>query len=654
MRELERGMFLVETVADLQVVVAALAGRDIGFLDLETTSRNPKLKSLNPWHHCWIAGFAISAGIDEDIPTFYIPVGHEATLFSRDCNLPMDAVLACIKTVAESWKIWVNQNIKYDMHVLWIQTGWCPDCTVEDLATVAKIHNSDRFLYNQTVLADEYAGYSIKAYEDSLEPYKVDNQDYGRIPVEVMTPYACMDVKSVRVIWNTLNRLLDSELDYVRQMERAVTRVLFDVEKEGLHVNPGDIKVQRICTGHELLLRSDRLANEIGFPGFNVGSSKDMNEYFVNRLGLPVVKWTNEDDDDKVSNPSFGKEAMTEYLVHPRAPVHIVKEILAVRKLSKFHSAFLTPYDTLSIDGDVHSSYTQLIRTGRMACKQPNAQQLNKLAKTLIIPKPGHSFLSVDQSQVEFRVIVHFIKDERCIAAYKNDMDTDYHQWVADMAHTSRKVAKVINFLIAFGGGKAKLLLALVKDPTLVGGIKEEADMMAAAGAPAQEVEEYFNKKAGKLAEEVYNNYIAALPTLKRTSYAAGEAARLQGYVRTLYRRRRHMPPNRSHIAFNSAVQGTAADLIKDNLTKLGPLCKQAGVSISAVVHDSVLFHGPHNVVESEDFLREVLSIMEKPTPIVPLRVPIRCSYGYSRNNWAEADDNQKTYSVQRSDWHRS
>lgn len=654
MIELERGMFLVQTVDDLRVVVSALAGRETGFLDLETTSRNPKLKSVNPWHNCWIAGFAITAGVDEDIPTFYIPVGHATDLFSGSINLPMDAVASCIKTVTESWKLWANNNIKYDMHVLQLQLGWCPDCTVEDLQTVAKIHNSDRFLYNQTVLAEEYAGYSIVEYEKSLEPYKVGNQDYGRIPVDVMGPYACMDVRSGRDIWNTLNRLLDPELDHVRMMERAVTRVLFDTEQEGLHVNPSDIRVQRICAGHELLLRGDRLANEIKFPGFNVASNKDMNEYFVNRLGLPVVKWTNEDDDEKESNPSFSKDAMTEYLVHPRAPVHIVREILELKKLAKFHSAFLKPWDELNQNGNTHPDYNQLVRTGRMSCKKPSAQVLDKPAKKLIIPRPGCSFLNVDQSQVEFRVIVHFIKDVRCIAAYKEDMDTDYHQWVSEIAHTSRKAAKTINFLIAFGGGKAKLLLALVKDPTIVGSIKDEADAMAAAGAPPQEVEEYFNKKAAKLALQVYNSYIAALPTLKRSSYAASDAARQQGYVRTLYKRRRHIQANRAHIAFNSAVQGTAADLIKDNLVRLAPLCKDAGVNISAVVHDSVLFHGPHDVVESEDFLRAVLSIMEKPEPLTPLRVPIRCSYGYSRLSWADADDNQKTYPKNKSDWHRN
>lgn len=660
MREIEPGAFLVETVADLEIVRIKLSGRDIGFLDLETTSKNKDLTSLNPWHHCWVAGFAITAIGDRDnTPAFYIPVCHEVTLFDSAVNLPIGAVLECLKAITASWKLWVNANIKYDMHVMQKELGWIPSCAVEDIITVAKVHYSDSFLYNLTVLAEEYAGYSIKHWEDALQPYKVDNKDYGRIPVEVMCPYACYDVIAVRDIWNTLNRLLDPELDYVRNMEREVLSVLFDMEECGLTVKPNEVRVSRICAGHELLMRTDRLAESIDFPGFNTGSGKHMNEYFVNRLGLPVVKWTNEDDDDPetVHNPSFGKEAMGEYLVHPRAPTAIVKEVMEIRKLSKFYSAFLTPYDKLHINGDVHSDYNSLVRTGRMSCKTPNAQQLNTAAKRLIVPKPGCSLLSVDQSQIEFRTIVHYIKDERCIAAYLENPDTDFHNWVAEMAHIVRKNAKTVNFLMGYGGGKDKLIAALVKDPELVAGIKEQADEMLANGASMEKVEAYFNLKSGQLAEGIYTKYHQTLPSLKRTSYAVADAARANGFVRTLYKRRRHLRPNRAHIAFNSACQGTAADFIKDSLMRLRPVCKGAGVDIIGVIHDEILFSGPHNVIESEELLRSILGIMEKPQPLMPFRIPVRCKYGISRTSWADTgskENGEKSYPLEKSDWLRT
>lgn len=654
MLEVEHNKFLVETLRDLETVVSTLEGREIGFMDVETTSGSTEHKSINPWHHCSLAGIALTC--DGDLPAFYLPVGHERSLFNTNPNLPILAVLDALKKITASWKLWVNQNIKYDMHCIKNELSWLPDCEVEDLATVAKIHNSDLFQYNFDVYEVEYLGYSIKQYYDALQPYLVDNKDYGRIPVDIMCPYACVDVLATREVWNTLNRLIDTELDFVRRMERAVTRVLFDVEQAGLTIDPAEIRVNRICAGHELLVRGDRIAESIGFPGFSTGSTKDMNEYFVNRLGLPVVKWTNEDDDEKISNPSFGKEAMVEYLVHPRAPTAIVKEIMGVRKLSKFYSAFLIPYDTLSIDGNVHSDYTQLIRTGRMACKQPNAQQLNTAAKKLIHPKPGCSFLSVDQSQIEFRAIVHYIKDERCMAAYKEDPDTDFHSWVAQLAHIARNNAKTVNFLMGYGGGKEKLINSLVKDPDLVASIKAQADKMKEGGANLEQVEAYFNQESRRLAEGIYGKYHATLPSLKRTSYAVADAARQNGFVRTLYRRRRHLQPNRSHIAFNSACQGTAADFIKDSLMRLAPVCASAGVSIVAVVHDEILFEGPSDVIECEEFLRQVLAIMEKPEPILPFRIPVRCKYGYSKVSWEDTGsklNGEKSYPVEKSDWLR-
>src|SRR6187455_36906 len=151
MKQIETDKYLVENLDDLSEVVRVLGGRAIGFLDLETTSRNPNLTSLNPWHHCWIAGFAITA---DDIPAaYYIPVCHEVTLFGN-VNLPMAAVQSAIWKITETWKLWVNANVKYDMHVMQRELGWIPACDVEDIQTVAKLHYSDHFLYNLTVLAE--------------------------------------------------------------------------------------------------------------------------------------------------------------------------------------------------------------------------------------------------------------------------------------------------------------------------------------------------------------------------------------------------------------------------------------------------------------------------------------------------------------------
>lgn len=643
---------ICENLRDLETMVADLSGATIGFMDVETTSRSKTEHSKNPYKTCWLAGVAITTIRSFDANAYYVPTGHAPDLFGSS-NIPQAAVIDALQRICASWLLWVNQSIKYDMHVLTNCADWMPRCTYEDLLTLAKIEDTDRFIYDLTELSLIYRGKGIKQFENALQIYLNNNEDYGRIPIDVMGTYACEDVIATKEIWQQIDSILPHELDCVRQMERGITKALFDTECAGLRINPQQLAVKQFEVGYELNLKNDNLAERVKFPGFNVNSPAHMNELFVNRLGLPVLKWTNEDDKDKdaVHNPSFGKDALSEYLVHPKAPTDTVKEVIAIRKLSKFYSGFLRPYSQHNIAGMIHSNYNQLVRSGRMACRAPNAQQLDMVAKSLIIPDPGCSFLSVDQSQIEFRTIAHFIQDRRCIKAYNENPDTDFHQWVADLSHIARKPAKTVNFLMGYGGGKEKLILALMKDPELVGSIKAEVDDMLVKGVPYVQCEAYFQKRARAMATSIYERYHMNLPSLKRTSYTACDKAKANGYIRTMYNRRRHLARERAHIAFNSACQGTAADFIKDSIVRLMPLCAGAGVSMPAIVHDEILFHGPSCIVESEAFIRAVLAIMECPEPLYQLSVPVRCSYGYSREHWLAASKVEAKYPLEKSDW---
>lgn len=644
---------LVESLTDLEDMVRDLSGKSMGLVDVETTSRNPSLKSVNPWGgSCWPAGIALTALAkgQTEVNIYYIPVGHDVNLFSSDKNIPLSAAIEALKVVASSWNLAVNQNIKYDMHVL-SAAGFEFPCEVEDIMTLAKMHNTDRFLYNLDVLADLYCSKDITPYKKLIDAYLVDNQDYGRVPAYDLGSYAAEDIAATYSIWLAIDADFPDEMSRVRQMERTCTKELYYVEKAGLSVNPTDLLLKAFEYTASCTYTLDALSEELKFPGFNPNSSANMQELFVNRLGLPVVKWTNEDDESKVSNPSFGKEALAEYLVHPSAPAGLVKRIINLRKDLKFLNGFLLPYRKLQSGGKLHADYVQLVRTGRMACRRPNMQQLNADAKGLIIPDEGCGFLSIDQSQIEFRVIVHYINDPRAVAAYCSNPDTDFHTWVAQLANIKRKPAKTVNFLMGYGGGKGTLIKALMKDPDLMEVVKSEVDAMRASGASIKECEEFFRIRAEAIALGVYDTYHRSLPTLKPTSYNATGAAKSKGYIKNLYARRRHLASERAHIAFNSACQGTAADLIKETLCKLGPVVRAYGCSIVAIVHDEILFHGPKSVVSSEDFLRSCLLTMETPTPTIPLRVPVRCSYGYSDKNWLEASKVEAKYPLAKSDW---
>ncbi len=645
--------YIVTEVSELEEVRKALIGKKIGFLDIETTSRSKTEKSVNPWHNCWAAGVALSAlDGDELAPIYYIPVDHAPDLYGAR-NLPITRVMQLVQELLLSWEVLVNQNVKYDLHVLAKHGVKIPEkLVIEDLLTLAKMSYTDRFLYNLDVLAKEYIQTDITPYYRLISPFLVENQDYGRVPVWELGSYAIEDISVTARIWKILDADFPEDMQRVRQLERDTTKELFYVEQQGLGVNPSALLLKSFEYTADCMYRLDALAERINYPGFNPNSPDMMQELFVNRLGLPILKWTNEDDDSKVSNPSFGKEALAEYLVHPRADAKLVKSIIDLRRDLKFLNGFLNPYRKLQTSGKLHADYVQLVRTGRMACRRPNMQQLNADAKSLIVPDEGCGFLSIDQSQIEFRVIAHYINDARAIKAYNDNPDTDFHSWVAALANIKRKPAKTVNFLMGYGGGKETLIKALMKDPDLMEAVKAEVDIMLSSGVPMQACEEHFMARARAVADGVYLTYHRSLPTLKPTSYNATGAAKAKGYIKNLYGRRRHLADNRAHIAFNSACQGTAADLIKETVCKLGPIVRSYGASIVAIVHDEILFHGPKEVVSSEDFLRACLLTMEKPTPTIPLRVPVRCSYGYSDETWLKASKVEAKYPLEKSDWH--
>jgi DNA polymerase I-like protein with 3'-5' exonuclease and polymerase domains len=362
---------------------------------------------------------------------------------------------------------------------------------------------------------------------------------------------------------------------------------------------------------------------------------------------MPVLHWTEEDDDgNPAGNPSFDKHAMKKYLTHPYAPVKIVELIAEYRQLSTHRSLFLEKYQELatqSPDGQwaLHGSYQQCLRTGRMGCQKPNAQQLDKKTKRLIKPKRGMAFMSVDESQIEFRIIVHYIQDDDCIRAYEKDPDTDFHQWVADVAGMKRKPAKTMNFMMGYGGGKKKAVRTMAVDTEVVGGLIGQVDQMVANGTIRKdEVKRVFDEMCKIKAEQVYDTYHRTLPGLKPTSRRAASACAERGYVFNGAGRRRHLPPTHSHVAFNSLCQSFAADIQKERTIALYRALQGTGIEMVANVHDETLLQGDVDVIMDRRTQIAVAWILEHTT--YKLRVPLRVGLGVSAANWYEANDSAK------------
>jgi DNA polymerase I-like protein with 3'-5' exonuclease and polymerase domains len=261
------------------------------------------------------------------------------------------------------------------------------------------------------------------------------------------------------------------------------------------------------------------------------------------------------------------------------------------------------------------------------------------MAKELVIPPEGYGIVSADLSQIEFRVIVHYLENERCCSAYRRNPWTDFHIWVAKSVPTKRKPAKTLNFMLGYGGGKKKTVAVLSQNKDLVGELI--AIVERDASIPPEHKLEAARHACELKATKVYDGYHRLLPELKPTTRAAMYACMNRGFARNHYGRRCYKTKEAAWAAFNTVCQGTAGDLFKDRLIGLRDDVPE--FLQTAVVHDQVVGLLPLETLQREAYfnggndetLRRITKTMNSPSR--PLRVPIRTGIGWSDHSWAEA-----------------
>lgn len=595
MIEFEHGC-LIEDASELPDLVG-----DTLYCDLETTSCDRKMDSLNPWDvdHCrvWVLVIAV-----DDSPVYAIP----RHLLS----------LSWLRKTMSACKRWVNHNVKYDAHVLANDLGVVYEGELVCTLNFARILDSDRTYkggYGLKVLSKEWLGIDVDHHGKRMAPYLEDSKDYGAVPVDILADYGCSDVYINRLLYDRELQLLPEDSETLWRTEQELTRVLFHSERIGLKIDrPGVTKALLIDTKGMIDIR-DKLIERLGYD-MNPSSNPDCFDLFCNRFGLPPVY-----ADEKSDNPSFGKAVLAEYANNPHAPKDLIQLVQRYRGLNIHKGLFWEPWLKLSglaPDGRLHPDFNQNVRSGRMSARNPNAQQLDKRAKGFVLVDDGYVLLSCDYKQVEYRLIAHFIQDAAIIAAYAEDPDIDYHALVATLCSITRRPAKTINFMLGFGGGRAKTVSML----------RAMSELMT---------ESMTMKEIDKRANEVYDTYHKMMPGLKRKSRKAERIAKQYGYVRNPFGRRLYLPRERAHIAFNRVVQSSAADVMKERAVAFAtnPAFAARDWRLLAIVHDEFLVRVP---LEDAEEANKTLPTFLCQTP-VEFRVPLLADSGWSGENWAKA-----------------
>ena len=606
------------------------------YADCETNSFDDRVPGFEAYSGHRACGWAITW--DDEPGAWYVPVRHQ----DKKWNLPLLPVLEWLERWLRCSKQWVNHNVKFDAHFQYVDTGYdLSGVELVDTVLPCKMLDSDRMSYDLKVLLRQVLGVKTEE-QDRVKAYLkgVRSKNYARVPADILGQYACADVIGDRALHKYCLREMPAEMFDLWETEKKLTLVLFDMERDGLRVDRQRCMIEKRKSLIALISAAQEILDLTGVE--YVDSNACAHEIISTQLGLPVVKW-NTDDFDNRTSPCYDKHALEEYMgmglvaTDPKAK-RVLELLHTYRQEEQFKSLFADSFlEKMTEQGRIHSTYNQLIRTARMSCSHPNTQQFSPRAGDLIIPDDDEAFLCYDASQMEFRIIVHIIKDFAAIEEYATNPKTDFHQWVADLCGIKRKPAKVVNFAIAYGAGRRNVTGQLMRNED----IAREIEAKVATLSAEREVDRaaLHEELCRQRADEVWSTYHNRLPGIRATSQQAQELCKLRGWVRNPYGRRRHLPPKASHKAFNSYVQGTAGDVAKDRMVAIAPrFCarsRELGVKLAANKHDELLLSGPREVMFDARIQAEYGGVLQDTK--VHFRVPIVWDYKASDKSWRDA-----------------
>jgi DNA polymerase-1 len=411
----------------------------------------------------------------------------------------------------------------------------------------------------------------------------------------------------------------------VRQLEDYGLKPLFEDLEMPLMPVLADMERCGIAIHHEFFDgMSDRLDGELKLVEeeiyklagreLNINSPLQLREVLFDKMGLPVKKRTK-------TGPSTDAEVLEELAVEGH---QLPRLIIEFRELAKLKSTYVDALPVLADENDrIHTSFNQTVTsTGRLSSSDPNLQNipirtpLGAEIRKGFVPAEGYLFLGADYSQIELRILAHLSGDPAFVEAFQAGRDVHrdtaaliFGVEASAVTPAMRAQAKTVNFATIYGQGPMAL-----------------ARQLGIAFAEAR---------------AFIDNYFIRFPAIREYLDRQVDLAREQGYIETLFGRRRYIPELNSknpnirgfgeRVASNSPIQGTAADLIKLAMIDIHTeLLSRDSARMILQVHDELLFEVPQADIDEIQSL--VKSRMEG---ALQLEVPIAVDIGIGKN-WYE------------------
>ena len=590
---------LIDNEEEMKKLTDFFLTKDFLTLDTETTSTNAIDAEL--------VGLSFSV---EEHKAFYVPVpvDHEEAL----------KVVEIFRPVYENEKIMkVGQNLKYDLEVLrnyGIELkGKMWDTMIAHYLIQPELH------HNMDYMAEIYLHYKTIHIDELIGP-KGKNQRSMRdlSPIDIYE-YACEDADITLQLKNKLEiELKKHECEKLfYDIEMPLMPVLAEMEMNGVCLDTASLAE----TSKQFTTRMNDIEQriyELAGQSFNIASPKQVGEILFDKLKIV----------EKAKKTKTGQYVTSEEVLQQLKNKHeIVADILEHRGLKKLIGTYIDALPKLinPRTGHIHTSFNQTITaTGRLSSSDPNLQNIpirgedGKEIRKAFIPEPGCLFFSADYSQIELRVMAHLSGDENMINVFREGKDLHaataaniYKKDISEVTRDERTKSKRANFGIIYG--------------ITVFGLAERLDI------PRDE------------AKMLIDGYFNTFPQVHDYMEKSKEIARQQGYVTTLFGRRRYLPDINSansvvrgfaeRNAINAPIQGTAADIIKVAMIHIYQRFKEENIRSKMIlqVHDELNFSVYPD--EKEKVERIVLEEMQN---AFEMKVPLVADSGFG-TNWLEA-----------------
>lgn len=590
---------LVQTDAEIEELVKILSKVPSFCFDTETTSVEVLEAEL--------VGLSFAA---EAHKAYYVAVPE-----NRD---EANQLLAKFKPVFENEQISkIAQNAKFDLMML-ENYGIVVKGQLFDTMIAHYLLNPE-LRHGMDYLAEILLNYRTIHIEDLLGPRGKNQLNMRQVSLEKVAEYAAEDADITWQLKTILEQqILENHLEELfYEIEMPLVRVLAQMERNGMLIDDFALaQSSQVLTS--TMQKIERSIQKIAGDEVNVSSPKQIGELLFDRL--KVI-----DKPKKTKTGQYVTDEETLQFLRGKHP--IIDQILEYRGLKKLLSTYIDALPKLinNQTGKVHTSFNQTVTaTGRLSSSNPNLQNIpirdeqGKEIRKAFIAEPGCLFVSADYSQVELRIMAHLSNDTNMVNAFLSDQDIHaataaniYHLPLEAVTSDMRRKAKTANFGIIYG--------------ISVFGLSERLAI------PRSE------------AKELIDGYFVSFPQVKDYMDQSIEKARENGYVETLFHRKRFLADINSHNgnvrgfaernAINAPIQGSAADIIKIAMVRIHKRLQEEKLQTKMIlqVHDELNFNVPE--AELEQVKKLIKTEMEQ---AITLRVPLKVDIGVGQN-WFEA-----------------